>query len=72
MGCIVEGFEPSRKTLELDAVPSVFFYKPPKTIEARIAQAKDRSIINDLLSPEPCNQKPELKPLTKEVGMQCN
>ena len=73
VGCIIEGFGPSKKTLKPDAVPSVFSYMPPtkrrKTSEVRIAQAAHHSIIDELMSPEPSYPEPE--PLTKEVGIQC-
>ena len=62
-------------TLKPHVVPSVFSCMPPtkrrKTNETRIAQAAHHSIIDELLSPEPSHQEPELTPLTKEVGKQC-
>ena len=77
IGSVLEGFGPSKKTLKLDAVPSVFSFVPPpkrrKTREARIAQAAHRGIIEELLSPpDPSSQLNDApEPRTKDVGIQC-
>ena len=76
-GGVLEGFGPSKKTLNPDAVPSVFCYAPPpkrrKTSEARNALATHRDVINELLSAGPSNQQKEFEPepRTKDVAIQC-
>ena len=77
-GSVLEGFGPSKKTLKLDAVPSVFSYVPPskrrKTIEAQSALATHCDIITELLSAGPSDihhQYNEPEPITKDVGIQC-
>ena len=74
---MLEGFGPSKKMLNPDAVPSVLCYAPSpkrrKTSEAQIALATHRDVINKLLSAGPSNQQNEFEPepRTKEVGIQC-
>ena len=76
-GSVLEGFEPSKKTLKPDAVPSVFSYVPlskrRKTSEVRSALATHRDIITELLSagPSDVHHQYEPEPLTKDVGIQC-
>ena len=50
---VLGGFGPSRRTLKLDAVPTVFpFNSPPKRrklSEARQANAQHKAVVNELL-----------------------
>lgn len=74
---MLKGFGPSKKTLNPDAVPSVFYYMLPpkrrKTSEAQITLATHHNMINELLSAGPGNQQNEFEsePRTKDVGIQC-
>ena len=77
VGCIIEGFIPSKKTLKPDTVPFVFviLHMPPtkqrKTGATKIVQAAHYSIVSELLNREPSQQELEFEPLNKVVGIQC-
>ena len=74
----MEGFGPSRRTLKPDAVLTAFsFNSPPKRrklSEARLARAKHKAVVNELLGEKEADiaEAEFLEAVTtRDVGIQC-
>ena len=77
---ILEGYGPSRRTLNPDAVPTIFAFNqsPPKRrklSEARQAKAQHRVVVEELLEKAEVASCSSVEPLetatTRDVGIQC-
>ena len=80
---ILEGYGPSRRTLNPDAVPTIFAFNqsPPKRrklSEARQAKAQHRAVVEELLEKAEVASCSSVEPLktaavatTRDVGIQC-